>query len=197
MHFSGNTIFSTLSGLLFIVGFIPYIHKILRKKTKPVKVTWIIWATLDTIILFGMIFERVINGLIIGAVISGWTVAILSLKYGLRGWNALDKFYLVGAILGIILWQIFNSPVLGIIISLCVMFIGSIPTFVSAWKTPDHEDKLTWTIFWFSSALAVVAISQWTLADITQPITFLLIDTIMLYILYIHSQKYVTAKKLI
>jgi hypothetical protein len=35
---------------------------------------------------------------------------------------------------------------------------------------------------------AVIAIPHWTLADATQPITFFVIDTIMMYILFIRPR---------
>lgn len=179
---------SIFAGLLFVIGFIPYIRAILRKETKPVKVTWLIWASLDTITLVGMFFKNTVNGQIIGAVIGGWVIVVLALKYGTSGWTKLDKFCLGGAILGIVLWQMFDNPVLGIITSQSTMFLGSIPTFVSAWKDPSREDKLAWTIFWISCVFAIIAISHWTLADATQPIMFFAVETTMMFILFIRPR---------
>jgi hypothetical protein len=178
-------IISVIAGLLFIVGFVPYIRAILRKEAKPAKASWIIWASVDSITLAGMFVENTVNGQILGAVVGAWVVVAFALKFGSPGWTKLDKFCLGGAILGIMLWKIFNNPVLGIMTSLCVIFIGSIPTFVSAWKDPSREDKLAWTIFWGSCVLAVIAIPKWTLADAAQPITFFVIETIMIYIIYV------------
>jgi hypothetical protein len=45
---------SVLAGLLFVAAFVPYIRAILRKETKPSKASWIIWASMDTILLIGM-----------------------------------------------------------------------------------------------------------------------------------------------
>ncbi len=184
---------SVIAGLLFIVGFVPYIYAIMRKGTKPAKASWIIWASLDSITITGMYFEDAVNGQITGAVVGAWVVVILALKHGTPGWTRLDKFCLIGAVLGIVLWQVFSNPVLGIMISLSVVFSGSIPTFVSAWKDPSREDKLAWTIFWISCVCAVIAIPQWTLADAAQPITFFVIETIMMFILYIRPRSLITA----
>ena len=73
------------------------------------------------------------------------------------------------------------------IINLTVTFIGSIPTFVSAWKNPAGEDRVAWTIFWTSCIFAMIAIPRMTLADAGQPITFLFIQTVMVSILYLTS----------
>lgn len=186
-------IFSTLAGILIIIAFVPYALAILGRDirlkritpTKPSKASWVIWASLDTITFAGMYAKDTVNGQILGAVIGIWVVIALALKYGTPGWTRLDKFCLAGAVLGITLWQIFNDPVLGIMTSCAVLFLGSIPTFVSAWKDPAHEDKLAWTIFWSSCVCAVIAIPHWTLADAAQPITFFVIESIVMYILFV------------
>ena len=182
-------IFSFIAGALYIVGFIPYIRAILHKQIKPAKTSWIIWASLDTITIAGMYAKDSINGQIIGAITGAWIVVIFVLKFGTPGWSKLDIFCLSGAIIGVTLWQLFDNPMFGIIISLVIVFLGSVPTFVSAWKNPSHEDKLTWTIFWFSCIFAMIAIPQWTLADAAQPLTFFIIESIMIYLLYFHTIK--------
>ncbi|HCM45367.1 MAG TPA: hypothetical protein DIS54_00830 [Candidatus Veblenbacteria bacterium] len=186
--------FSVLAGLLFIAAFVPYIRSILKKETKPAKASWIIWASLDTITLTGMFFKEAVNGQILGAIFGAWIVVVLTLKYGIPGWTKLDKFCLGGAILGIILWQIFSDPTFGIMTSLSVVFLGSIPTFMSAWKYPSRENKLAWIIFWVSCIFALIAIPRWTLADAAQPITFFAIETIMMYILFVHPRMLANSK---
>lgn len=176
---------SALAGLLFVAAFVPYIRAILRKETKPAKASWLIWASLDTITLAGMFSKGTTNGQILGAVLGSWVVVVFAMKYGTSGWTKLDKLCIGGAVLGITLWGVFNSPVLGIATVLGVVFTGSIPTFVSAWKDPSREDKLAWTIFWVSCVCAVIAIPHWTIADVSQPITFFAIETIMMYILFV------------
>ena len=183
-----KSIFSVIAGLLYIIAFGFYIRAILRNEIKPAKASWLIWATLNTIIIAGMYAEGSVDGQIVGALIGGWVTVVLVLKRGTPGWSTLDKFSLSGAGVGIVLWQVFNDPILGIMISLVVTFIGAIPTFVSAWRDPSREDKVAWTIFESSCIFALPAIPAWTLADAAQPLTFFTIQTIMMYLLYIRPR---------
>lgn len=177
-----------LSGLLFIAGYIPYILAILRGTTKPAKASWIIWAILDTITLAGMYFADTVNGQILAVVLGVWIVAGLAIKYGTPGWTKLDKICLGGALAGILLWQTYNNPTLGIITSQCIVFLASIPTFVSSWKDPSHEDKLAWILYWASCICAVVALEHWTIADAMQPINYLVIVSVVMYLLFIRPR---------
>ena len=135
-----------------------------------------------------MIAKHSVNGQIIGAVLGGWSIVFLALKYGTPGFSRLDKFCLGGAILGIVLWKVSGNATFGLMTSLIVVVIGSIPTFVSAWNNPSKEDKVAWTIFELSCVVAMFAIPTFTLADAAQPITFLLIETIMVSLVYLRPR---------
>ncbi len=180
---------SLMAGVLFLLGFMPYVGAILFGKAKPNKVTWIIWTATDCIIFMGMWSEGAVNGQIFGATLGASLVLVLVLKFGMPGWNKIDIICLAGAAIGIALWIKSGDPNTAIITSLVVMAIGSVPTFVSAWQKPERENRLTWTIFMMSCVLAVVAIPKMTLADAAQPIVFLLLNSVMIYLLFFRPKK--------
>ena len=174
---------SVLAGIIVMAGFLPYVYAILRKGAKPVRTTWIIWTTLDTITFAGMYSANTLNGQMTGTLIGTWLTVLLALKYGVPGWSMLDKFCLGGAFLGIVLWQIFDNPTLGILTSLSVIFLGSLPTFASVWKDPSRESIFAWLIFLISRVFAILAIPHWTLADAAQPIVFFTVQAIMVLLI--------------
>lgn len=182
-----NTL-SVIAGVLFIVGFIPYILAILQKRTRPSRSSWIVWTALDGLTLAGMLAKHSVNGQILGAFAGSCVTVGLALKYGAPGWTWLDKVSLSGGLLGIILWKVFDDANFGIVASMSVVTLGSFPTFVSAWKNPANEDKLAWTIFSASCVCAVMAIPGWTLAHALQPITYLAIEFTMILILYVRPR---------
>lgn len=183
MHLA-QQIAGALSGLVFFTAFVPYIRAILKKETQPAKESWLIWASLDSITLAGMVAATTLNGQIIGAVVGAWAIAILSFRYGKKGWNRLDVFCIVGAITGIGLWWWYENPVLGIVVSNVIVFIAAFPTFKTAWKEPEKEDLVAWTMYFISCVLALFAIPAFTLGDIAQPLTFFVIESVMMILLW-------------
>src|SRR6266446_3306816 len=100
---------STISGILMMLAFVPYIIGIVRGN-KVSKASWIIWPTMDTITLAGMYKAHSLNGQIIGAVVGAWIVCGFAMKYGewkkWKEWPKTDKWCLLGAALGIALLKI-------------------------------------------------------------------------------------------
>lgn len=178
-----RNILSVFAGLLFLMAFFPYIKAIRRGETKPRKSTWLIWATLDTIILASLIAKHAVNGQILGAVAGAWIVTLLAFRHGESGWKRLDIFCLAGATVGLILWAVTRDPVLGLGISIVVLLIGALPTIVNAWKHPEQENKLAWTLYWLSCLCAILAIGDWTFVNAAQQVAFTIIDTTMILIL--------------
>jgi len=136
----------------------------------------------------GMLAKHALNGQIIGAVAGGWFIVFLAIKYGTPGWAKLDKFCFIGAIIGIFLWLAFKEPLFGIIVSQAVIFTGSIPTFVSTWEDPSRENKLAWILYWLSCVSTLLSIEKWTMSSATQPITFFVVETIILALILFHKK---------
>lgn len=178
-------VLSMISGLIMLVAFIPYIRAILRGETKPSKASWLIWATLDIITFAGMYASHTVNGQIVGTMLGAASVAILALKLGKPGWTMLDKICIACAVLAIVLWRIFDSPIVGLSTSLIATLVAGFPTFANAWRKPEEEDKLAWVLYWLSCVFAVAAIPSWTMGDAAQPLLFFANESVMVFILFV------------
>jgi hypothetical protein len=186
---------SALAGYSFLVSFVPYGWAILRDRKKadgmkPTKTSWFIWIAVDCISLAGMWSRDAVNGQIVGTIIGGIIILGLALKYGKPGVTPLEEKILFGAGLAVYFWVVFDTPELGILMSGILIVVGAFPTWMSAIEDPTREDKLAWTIMFVSCIFALVAIPRWdTLADTIQPISFTIIETIMMIILYVPRRK--------
>lgn len=212
-----KSFFNVMAGVLFTLAFAPYIWAILHKRVRnwkstrvwswldwatfvrpehdaaqPIKATWIIWASLDTITFAGMYAKHALNVQISSAIVMAWLTVALAMKFGLPGWRRVDILCLLGGVVGIALWAVFDSPVLGLSTSLATIFLGSIPTFVSAWEVPTRESLPAWLVYWASCVCALIAVPQWTIEDAAQPMTFFAVESTMVAILL--TRKFVVKK---
>ena len=180
-----KNVLSLISGFLFLIGYVPYIRAIVKRETQPSKASWLIWLTIDIVTVTAMVLKHALNAQMVGASLGSAITFILVLKYGVPGWSRMDKTCLAGAVVGILLSIMLREPNVGIIVSMIVVVIGSVPTYQNAWRNPKAEDKTAWTIFFISSVLASLAIPRWTIEDAAQPLTYFGGELVVIYLLYV------------
>lgn len=176
-----------LAGILGIVGFIPYITSIFNKKkpTRPSKTSWLIWTTLNIIILVNMYRKDTATLQMLGITIGSVVTASLALKYGKGGWVWLDKAIFIGGTIG--LCFMFYSPTWSIAISIVVgPILGAIPGIVEAWKDPYKESVASWLIWATSSLISILLVQKWTIDEAAQPCAFFA-NQILMYLVLIRS----------
>jgi hypothetical protein len=85
----------------------------------------------------------------------------------------------ISAIIGIILWQLFDSPTLGVLASVVIDLIGALPTVRHAWQKPGEETWQTFAVASVGGLFGLLALS--TFNWITLPYaTYILIANIFL-----------------
>ncbi len=98
--------FGLLSGILAILGYIPYIKDTLQLKTKPQRTTFLIWSILGAIAFFSQLAKGALYSLWLPGSETLLTVAVflLSLKRGVGGFNKKDYIALVVTLIGLLVW---------------------------------------------------------------------------------------------
>jgi hypothetical protein len=106
----------------------------------------------------------------ISYVIGPFITAILSIKYGEGGWNLFDRSCILIAALSAILWFIFDSALIALIINLAIDTSGALPTIKKVYLKPEGEDKLSWCLFCAGSGLNLLAINDWSFVIASYPL---------------------------
>jgi hypothetical protein len=164
------------AGILTIFTYILYWIAIVRGSTKPVRVTWLIWALLDIIAASAMAKTHTLNWHISCAAAGASVTFSLSLWRGKRGFSTIDAICLLGSAIGIVCYFA-SSATSAIIASMITGMIAFLPTAASAYQQPQNEDRLAWTLSALSSWLMLIAVQQWTIDGAAQPATFVAITT--------------------
>jgi hypothetical protein len=151
------------------IGMYPYLRSIIvTKETKPNQVSWLIWSCIGLTNLFTYVSAGAGESVwfALASAINTTAIFLLSLKYGEKKWSPTDIASLALASIGIIIWKISGSATLGLIASLTIEGLGTVPTAKKLWHDPWSENLTGWCIGLTASVLNIFAVEHWNLATI-------------------------------
>jgi hypothetical protein len=175
-----------LSALIFLLCDTPYLSDTIKGKIQPHRVMWGVVLLLNIVGFANQYAAGARNSLWLfgaGALMTG-AIFLASLKNGVGGYAKLDIFSLAVAIIGIVLWQTFNSPILSVLANVLVAIIALVPAFVKARKYPETENGIAYIGGLTSSLLAAISVGKIELILLLLPITSVLLQVYMVYLLY-------------
>lgn len=172
-----NNILAVVGAGLVILSGVPYIIDIVRKKTRPNVVSWFTWTLLITVGAFAALAANETKTAVItfGDAIQVGFILLLGLRFGFAKFSRFDGVCQAGAIAGLILWFIFDSPTTAIIITILIDFIAALPTYRHSWLRPGEE---TWQTFFLSgigAAVGLASLTSFTVASLAYPLYLLLL----------------------
>lgn len=183
-----KTTFLVLSAVITFVGVVPYLLDIIKGKTKPNLVSWITWTLLTGIATAAEIAAHEYVAAIFTAAAATETGAVVVFGLLKRAYVRYTKFDVVcqlSAVVGIVLWQVYNSPEIGIVASVTIDFIGALPSIRHSWIKPYEETWQTYALSGLGGVLAMFALSTYNWASLPYPLYIVIINTVFpLVILY-------------
>ena len=180
-------VFGYTSGVLMILSSIPYTRSILQLKTKPHRVTWLIW----TILIFIALFSQFAKGgtwsllLTAGDGIAILIVFILSFKYGTGGFEKVDIISLFGAGVSLILWYITKEPAVALFLIILIDIIGLNLTVMKTWKNPESENWVGWGLCAIGGVFGILSVGNFNFILLSYPVYICLANLLMTIIILI------------
>ena len=191
-----RNILSLLGALLAIGSVVPYLIDIIKRKTRPNIVSWITWTILTAIATAAAFAAHEPRSAILTLATSLGTlsVVLLGLKYGIAKFTLFDGICQTAAIIGLILWFVFNSPLIALVASLGVDFIGLLPTLRHSWLKPGEETWQAFGIAFFASAFTIASIKTFTVTGLLFPVYLTLADG-SLALMLIYRRRHLNLKR--
>lgn len=191
MDFDAKTIFGLVAGVIALLAYVVYVISILREKSKPNRVTWWIWAFMGLVLALSYKFSGAENTVWVPYMefIGPFIIALLSIKYGEGSFeDKTDLICLLGAILSIILWIIFDNPVVALVTNLIIDSFAIIPTIKKTYLRPEGEDFWAWFGTGIADTLNMFAVEKFSFAILIYPIYMLVSDLIIIIILLLKKK---------
>ena len=141
-------VLGVIASIVGFVGYVPYFRDMVLARTRPHGFSWFVWRLLTGIAFFA----QVAKGGGAGAWVTGFSaivclcIAGLAFFYGERQITKADWFSFGGALLGLVLWQLTNDPLLAIVLITITDALAFAPTFRKAYYKPDEETASTFIL---------------------------------------------------
>ncbi|OGI68051.1 hypothetical protein A2738_02580 [Candidatus Nomurabacteria bacterium RIFCSPHIGHO2_01_FULL_42_15] len=186
-----KVVLGIIAGVIAFLAYIVYIISIFRGGSKPNRATWWIWSFMGLVIGISYYASGAVNTIWVPFVefIGPFSIALLSIKYGEGGLNnKTDLICLFGAIFSIILWVIFNNPVVALVTNLLIDSFAIVPTIKKSYLRPEGEDFWAWFGTGVADSLNMFAVERFTFAILLYPIYMLVSDLIIIFILLLRKK---------
>lgn len=165
-----------LGGLFALCSFIPYIRDILLLKVKPQRATFFIWTTLGAIAFFSQLAKGASNSLWLPGLetFGVLTTFILSIKYGVGGFNKKDYAALLIAAFGLIAWYFMKEAAVALYFVIFVDAIGLFLTIHKTYLAPESETHLAWILSAFGGFLSLISVGSFDIVLLSYPLYLML-----------------------
>lgn len=181
-----------VAGLLVsIASYIPYFRDIFRGKTKPHPFSWFVWGMVSSIAFFA----QLVSGAGIGALTTGITavacmlIAGSAVYLGEKRISSLDVICFIGAIVGIVLWQVTDNPFNAVVVVLIVHVLGFIPTVKKAYTFPYEETLSSYVLSLLKWGLGLLTLTSFNATTVLFPAGVFLMNLSFIVLLMIRRTK--------
>jgi hypothetical protein len=174
-----KSIFLTASVVLTLLAVLPYVRDILQGRTKPNLTSWITWSLLTGVATIaegsaGQTATAIYTG---AACLETIAVVALGLRHGHVKYSSIDVICQVGALVGFLLWWLFDSPAAAVVAAVTIDFVGSLPTLRHAWGNPREETWITYALSAVGGLLAIFALTTYNWVSLPYVVYIVLINT--------------------
>jgi hypothetical protein len=167
--------FGLLSGVLPILGVIPYDRDILGHKTKPHRGSFLIWSILGAIAFFSQAAKGATWSLFLpGAdTVATLSIFVLSIRYGIGGLSKRDAIGLACAAVGLVLWYLTKQPLVALLLTIGIDAVGTVLTLIKTWEDPESETFVSWLLAALGGLFAVFAVGKISFTLLVYPLYIL------------------------
>jgi hypothetical protein len=171
-----------------VLGSAAYIRDTLRGKTKPNRVTWLMWSIAPLIGAAAAISNGV-KWVVLPVVVAGiipLLVLMASFMNKQAYWRLSFFDYACGlfSALALALWFLTSEPMVAIWLAIAADAVAALPTLSKAWTNPETETSVEYLATVAASFFGLLAAESWRTAETAFPIYLMLLNGIVILVIY-------------
>lgn len=159
-------------GIIFMTGsLVPYFHAMWRKTIKPHAFSWLLWGTINSIVLAAQISEGAQSGAwpTVVSMLGTLGIGFYALKYGETEYTVSDWVFLTLALCAIPLWVMMKDPLWAVVLVCVIDLLAFFPTVRKSWKKPHQENALSFAIGSAGFFFSLMAIEKYVFSNYAYP----------------------------
>jgi hypothetical protein len=173
---------------LILLGSADYIINTIKGKTKPNRVTWLIWSVAPIIGTAAAISNGV-TWAILPTFMAGFApllVFIVSFFNKKSYWKLGGGDYLCGAlaIIALVLWGVTKDPNVAIFFSILADLLAATPTLIKAWHHPETESATFFIMSAIAQITGFIAMKEWSFSESAFGIYLFIVNISLAVIIY-------------
>lgn len=178
-----------ICALIQLFGYISYVKSTLVGKTKPNKISWLLWSVSPLIATVAAISDGVNWVIVLPSFMAGFGPLLVFCSSFVNKdahWQ-LGKFdYICGicSILALILWGITKEPVVAIVFSILSDGFAAIPNLAKAWKYPETENVTPYITELFTAIISFFTIRVWSFSAAAFIVYLIILDIALIFSIY-------------
>jgi len=178
-------IFLIISSILAFAAYVTYINAILKKKAKPHRTTRLITFIITALATVSLSAKNNQVAIWLTGIFAfnSFIIFVLSLNYGMGGWEKKDVICLIIALIGICLWKLTKNPSFALYSSIAAEFAGVVPTLIKIYKYPKTEVWTFFAITGFAALFSLLAIKNWNPTEFAYPLYSVCIDLVTVFLI--------------
>lgn len=154
--------FAVVGAIIASLGGFYYLYQTVLGRTKPNRVTWLLWGLFPMIIFVAQRVQGV-EGLSWASFAAGFAPFLIfgaSFINKKSYWKTVPRDYalMVAGFVGILLWAVTDNPNLAIFFALLADLFAGIPTIIKCYTHPESESWVAYGISAFGFGLGVLSI---------------------------------------
>lgn len=180
--------FGILSSIAILIGGLPYLNDIRLKRIKPHILSWLGWGFITAIGAFAMLAEGSTwaVALIFANTVMCILIALAAIvtRTGVWSTGMQDYVFFGVGLIGIVLWQTLNMPILALICAVLADLSFGIPTIIKTLKDPSSETPFAWVMSVIAEIFGLFALSNLSFHETVYPIYLFIYDSTIVLIIY-------------
>lgn len=182
--FSWYDIFAIISWVLVFASSFRYMYSIIKGKTKPNVVGWLLYQIATLCVLVSSYDLGAMSTIVasFAYTINQLIIIWLAFRYGYAKMNRVEWIFFGVSILSLIVWIFLDHSLYLLLINTFIDAMGALAIFVKLYKHPESEDTIAWFIAMISWMFSVLAVQEASVTELVYPY-YLLISNAAIWML--------------